>query len=258
MAATRATERQPHAILDVQSRLLKARKIARLVGRARPLAGARILDIGTGSGYIASALAELAGPDGRVWAVDVHDQRRTTHGYGFKRVDDTTLPFEDESFDVVLSNHVIEHVGEAEDQLRHLEEIRRVLVPGGVCYLAVPNRWVLVEPHFRLPFLSWLPAEWRTPYVRLTGRGARYDCNLPTRSEADELFAAVGFRAAELTVEAMRALRDLESPSLPVRALCSAPEPVLRALLPLNPTMVFLLQKPALEIRKPSGARPGA
>ena len=237
-----AQERQPHAILDVESRLLKARKIARLVERVRPLDGARVLDIGAGSGHIASALGQLAGPSGSVWAVDVHDQRRTNDGYEFKQVDGTHLPFEPDSFDVVLSNHVIEHVGARADQLDHLREIHRVLASSGVCYLAVPNRWVLLEPHFRLPFLSWLPTALRDPYVRAARRGEHYDCNLPTRAQAERLFAEAGFAYEEVTIPAMRALREIESPSLPLRLLCAAPEPALRALLPVNPTMIFLLR----------------
>ncbi len=235
-------ERQPHAILDLDSRLLKARKIARLVERVRPLRGARVLDIGAGSGHIASALGQLAGPDGTVWAVDVHDQRQTTDGYGFKHVGGTALPFEPGSFDVVLSNHVIEHVGTRADQLEHLQEIHRALDPSGVCYLAVPNRWVLLEPHFRLPFLSWLPERLRDPYVRAARRGAHYDCNLPTREQAVRLFGESGFGHEEVTIPAMRALKEIEAPSLLVRLLCAAPTPVLRMLLPVNPTMIFLLR----------------
>src|SRR3546814_18660903 len=86
------------------------------------------------------------------------------------------LPFADDSFDVVLSNHVIEHVGEQPEQLAHLSELRRVLTPGGIGYLAVPNRWMLVEPHYRLAFLSWWPHAWRSPYLRLMRKGKFYDC----------------------------------------------------------------------------------
>ena len=43
----------------------------------------------------------------------------------------------------------------------------------------------------------------------------------------------------------MRVLRELETMSVATRVLCSAPEPVLRALLPLNPTMIFLLRRGA-------------
>ena len=129
---TEVLERQPHAILDGDSRRLKAQKIARLVETVRPLRGARLLDIGAGSGYIASNLGELVGDEGEVWAVDVNDQRRTNDGYRFKAVTGTALPFEDDAFDVVLSNHVIEHVGDRSAQLHHLREVGRVLAPGGV------------------------------------------------------------------------------------------------------------------------------
>jgi SAM-dependent methyltransferase len=237
-------ERRPYAILDRPSRLLKAEKIARLVGGAEVLRGARVLDIGCGSGYIAEALAELAGPGGSVHAVDVRDQRLVEDGYEFHQVTGTALPFEDESIDVVLSNHVIEHVGEEPDQLRHLQEVRRVLRPGGLCYLAVPSRWVLVEPHVRLPLLSWLPRAVRSPYVRLAGRGAFYDCDLPTRGRLRRLFAAAGVEATERTLDALLEVGRLETPSKAARLALSAPDPLRRALLPLSPTLVYLLRRP--------------
>jgi SAM-dependent methyltransferase len=68
---------------------------------------------------------------------------------------DERLPFPDGTFDVVISNHVVEHVADPD---RHLSEIRRVLKASGVCYLATPNRWWLFEVHSRLAFLHWLPA----------------------------------------------------------------------------------------------------
>ena len=238
---TEVLERQPHAILDSDSRRLKAQKIASLVESARPLKGARLLDIGAGSGHIASNLRGFVGEEGEVWAVDVNDQRQTNEGYRFKPVTGTDLPFEDDAFDVVLSNHVIEHVGDRAAQLHHLGEIRRVLAPGGVCYLAVPNRWGLVEPHFRLPFLSWIPAGLRDPYVRAARRGSHYDCNLPTRGQATRLFEQAGFRHEDATIAAMRVLRELETMSTATRLLCSSPDWLLRALQPANPTMIFLL-----------------
>jgi SAM-dependent methyltransferase len=238
-----AEDRQPHAVLDPESRLLKARKIELLLARARPLAGAKVLDIGTGSGVIAAALADAVGPEGDVRAVDVVDQRVATDGYHFTQVRDTALPFDESSFDVVVSNHVLDHVGGADEKARHLAEIARVLRPGGVAYVAVANRWVLVEPHFRLPFLSWLPARAQTPYVRLARRGATYDCDLPSRAELLELLAASGLRYEELTIEAMRTLAAVEETGDITRRILTAPEGVLRRLLPIVPTMVFLLRK---------------
>ena len=237
MTATR--ERRPHAILDAQSRVLKARKIIELVGRDR-IAGARVLDIGTGAGVMAAELARLAR---EVVGVDVRDQRTVFDGFRFVQVAGTTLPFEDRSFDVVLSNHVIEHVGERPDQLHHLREVHRVLADDGRGYLAVPNKWVLLEPHFRLPFLSWIPRALRDPYVRAARKGAFYDCNLPTRGSLERLFAEAGFTHREVTIDAMRAMDRVESPNGLTGRILRAPDGVLRALMPVVPTMIYLLSK---------------
>src|SRR5262249_49347647 len=143
--------RASHANLDAASRARKAQKIAALLG-TDSLRGARVLEIGTGSGVISAELARLVGPDGIVESVDVVDERIEVEGYRFTRVSGTALPFADSSFDVVISNHVIEHVGSELDQAHHLREISRLLGTDGRYYLASPSRASIVEPHFQLPF----------------------------------------------------------------------------------------------------------
>ena len=65
------------------------------------------------------------------------------------------IPLPDASVDAIYSFHFLEHL----DDLDHfMKELHRVLKPDGVGYLAMPSRWQLVEPHYRLAFLSWLPA----------------------------------------------------------------------------------------------------
>lgn len=171
--------RTSHADLNIRRRQAKARKIANLLQRHRPLRGASVLEIGTGSGAIAAAFVEEVGPTGSVTAVDVADERQVTEGFRFISVTGAGLPFQPNSFDVVISNHVMEHVGARPVQLLHLREIARVLRCDGVGYLAVPNRWALLEPHFRLWLLSWLPKRCRSAYVRLMRRGTHYDCEPP-------------------------------------------------------------------------------
>src|SRR6185312_4832050 len=111
--------RLPHAALSPTGRLPKAEKIAALlkldsIARTR----LRLLEIGTGSGVIAHYFATRPEFLCEVDAVDVLDQRQVVEGYRYQTVTDMELPFGDGSFDIVISNHVIEHVGRADEQTR--------------------------------------------------------------------------------------------------------------------------------------------
>lgn len=235
--------RLPHAIKDAASRLNKARKIERLVGDERLRDARNILEAGTGSGYIANYLSRQY-HTAEVTATDVTDVRVVHDGYTFVLVDGPDLPFPDRHFDVVVSNHVLEHVGDRGAQLRHLNELRRVLHPDGIIYFAIPNRWSPYEAHFRLPFLSWLPPRLRTPYVRLLRRGTHYDCEPRGMFELRALLAEAEFEFEDVTLSALRTMLELEKfPGLPrwaARALSASAIP----LFPLIPTYAFLLRRP--------------
>jgi SAM-dependent methyltransferase len=240
---TRGRARHPHAVLDRASRIQKAEKIIRLLGQARLDCAVSLLEIGCGSGGIASHIGRSF-PRLQVEAVDVVDSRIDVKGYAFQLVDGTGLPFADERFDVVVSNHVIEHVGNENDQLHHLHEIRRVLAPGGVAYLAVPNRWAFLEPHYRLPLLSWLPSRFADCYVRSTRRGSHYDCRPLGLLDAPQMVGRAGLRAENVTARALRELIAIEWPaSSAARVMGRSPEALLRLALPIMPTFVYLLHK---------------
>jgi len=203
-----------------------------------------MLEIGTGSGGIAHYFGTHPNLRCEVTAVDVIDQRQVTDGYHFEQVLDTSLPFADASFNVVLSNHVIEHVGEREAQRHHLTEIRRVMQPAGVGYLAVPNRWMLVEPHYRLVFLSWLPRRLRGSYVRLMRKGACYDCNPLAKGDLEQLLASANLAFAYLGTRALHEVITIEGGKGRLAGFVETlPDALLDWLALLNPTLIYRMDR---------------
>ncbi|HMM57489.1 MAG: class I SAM-dependent methyltransferase [Xanthomonadales bacterium PRO7] len=242
-----SSERLPHAALDPAGRLPKAEKIAALLALRPAPAGQRLrlLEVGTGAGVIAHYFSTRAGFDCDVDAVDVVDQRKVADGYRFRVVTSAELPFADATFDAVISNHVLEHVGGNTDQRMHLREIARVLKPGGVAYLATPNRWHLVEPHYRLAFLSWLPRKRRSAYLRWRGRGDCYDCEPLSMPELETMLRSSGMTYANICWEAIRAMSASETRrSLAVVLASRIPRVLAYPLRRFSPTHVYLLQRP--------------
>ena len=150
-----------HAGLDESIRNKKALKLLSILEKYVDLKACDLLDIGTGSGHIAHFLSKKCRS---VTSVNLADERVVKEDYHFVKTEDEHLPFPDEKFDVVVSNHVVEHVN---DQTLHIKEIHRVLKKGGHTYLATPNKYALIEPHFHLPFLSWLPRDSAGRYLKL-------------------------------------------------------------------------------------------
>lgn len=104
----------------------------------KPAAGERILDIGAGPGMLAAEMAEAVGPSGAVHGVDVSESmlaiaqrlEQSEHAapMEFVQADACALPFEDGTFDAVVSTQVYEYVPDMAGALR---EARRVLRSGG-------------------------------------------------------------------------------------------------------------------------------
>ena len=160
-----------------EERRQKARKILSVLryhlGRD-DLRGVQILDLGCSLGwFVETAVMDGASAVG----IDIDAPGLTTarrdrdRRCAFLAADGEALPFRDGSVDVLVFNHIYEHVVDPDVVVA---EIRRVLKPEGIVYLGLGNRLGLVEPHYRLPFLSWLPPRVADSYVRRFHRADHY------------------------------------------------------------------------------------
>jgi SAM-dependent methyltransferase len=86
-----------------------------------------------------------------------------SRGIPWVAADGRQLPFRDSAFDVVFSNSVIEHVGDAASQERFAREVARV---GRAYWVQTPNRWFPIEQHLLTPFVHWLPKAWQRAILR--------------------------------------------------------------------------------------------
>jgi len=126
--------------------------------RLRVNAETRILDVG---GTPANWL--LADVRPRVTLLNMpRGQERGEEGFTFVSGDGCRLPFRDQSFEIVFSNSVIEHVGSPEQQRCFADEVRRV---GKRYWVQTPNRWFPVEPHLLTPLVHWLPVSSQRAWV---------------------------------------------------------------------------------------------
>ena len=147
-----------------------------LVRRYAPLQDKRILDVGCGMGMYMAAFLRYTP---HVFGIEVELERAIeahSRAKGVTQALGETLPFPDDSFELVFSHEVLEHVT---DDRRCLQELVRVTRPGGRIAIFVPNRLYAFETHglywrgeyhFGNKFgVNWLPTPWRdrlAPHVR--------------------------------------------------------------------------------------------
>jgi SAM-dependent methyltransferase len=141
---------------------------ARELDRHMPLQGKKLLEIGSGYGTnLATCILDF-GVDGygvepsgvgfgqgyvasrKLFAANGIDPERITNSTG------ESLPFPDESFDIVYSANVLEHTQSPEQVLR---EALRVLRPGGMLSVEMPNFLSYFEGHYMVvgPPILWKP-----------------------------------------------------------------------------------------------------
>lgn len=142
-----------------------------------------ILDYGCGEGKYSSYLSTIAK---KVMAVDIDlfkirkarevniNNKKNLEFMGLKG---NKLMFDDECFDLVFLNEVIEHIVYFD---KTFKEITRVLKKSGFCVIYAPNKLYPFEQHGfeiygkkfgnKFPFITWLPENLTKKYVKFCAR----------------------------------------------------------------------------------------
>jgi SAM-dependent methyltransferase len=109
-----------------------------LIERLPP--GARVLDLGAGAGSFQTDRNDLV-----IVRLDLEPRRERAPGH-WVAADAALLPFAPAVFDLVISNHSLEHFPRLEPALR---ESGRTVKPGGALYIAVPDASTLADRIYR-------------------------------------------------------------------------------------------------------------
>ncbi len=160
------------------------------------------LDLGSATGvissYLKSSFKSIVGVEANE-NLAKQAGKRADQAAIFVVADGGNTPFSSQSFDVIICTQVYEHMGNPGSLPG---EIWRLLKPNGLCFFSGPNRWNVVEEHYSLPFLSWLPSPLANLYMRLTKRGTEYDVHPLFHWQLRSLFAR--FEIHDYTVRLIR------------------------------------------------------
>ena len=198
------SEIHARAVYDSQMRCRKAKKIFAILNEycGNQTDKLSVLDLGCSAGIISEYLSQRFA---RVTGIDI-DRPAIEYALAKARADNLNFyvrnaletGFLDESFDIVICNHTYEHTA---DPGKLLKEIKRILKPGGVCYFAAENRLNIIEAHYKLPFLSYVPKPWAHLYLMLTKKGRFYCENLLTYWGLKRFISKFDFKVTDYTLK---------------------------------------------------------
>lgn len=156
------------------------RRLQMILAAAGQRIRGRVLENGCGVGMYVEKLSPHAGV---VIGLEYDFERCQTASQRVERIVNAAgedLPFPENSFDLILSHEVIEHVA---DDRQAVTEMVRTLKPGGRVVIFCPNRGYPFETHgiywrgrYRfgnIALVNWLPRRWRdrlAPHVRVYAR----------------------------------------------------------------------------------------
>ena len=113
-----------------------------------------VLDIACGDGYGSNMLAKkarsVAGVDIDGETILLAREKYKKENLEYKQGSAARIPYPDNSFEIVVSFETLEH---HDKHIEMMQEIKRVLIPGGVCCISTPDKLVYTDQkNYKNPF----------------------------------------------------------------------------------------------------------
>lgn len=193
-----APEQIPNEVKNEQARVFPRIAFDAIEALGVPLQGAVVVDLGAGLGSASVEASQrgatpIAVEPGSGWRELAFDRIHATGPGGLVAAVGEALPFRDNSIDIVVSLMVLEHVTNPQQVL---EEVFRILKPGGVFFLACENYLCFREPHYRVAWLPLMPKRLGAAYLRLRGRPTEFlydSITYVTRPGVERMLKNCGF-----------------------------------------------------------------
>jgi len=159
-----------------------------------------LLDIGAHDGHISTRISELHNL--RAVCVDLTKNLDSHSQLDFLVADARLLPFKPNSFPMVASISLIEHIPE-DDRRSFYNEIKGVIRDDGYLILQFPNRYFPIESHSFLPFVGYLPSKFHRAF-------SPDFVSVPSKSAIEEDLRNTGFIIVKTVEYAMPFFRPLK------------------------------------------------
>jgi hypothetical protein len=141
---------KPHNLAN-RFRQHRMRKFLELVPMDRKV---RIIDLGGTAAYWRALPALYGLANVEITVMNLDQEPLTDRNLTVTNGDACATGLADNSYDIVHSNSVIEHVGDWPNMEAMAREVRR-LAPA--YFIQTPNYWFPIEPHYKLPLIQYLP-----------------------------------------------------------------------------------------------------
>lgn len=153
-----------HRIYEIISPKFRKKRYSKFLSYISPTHNDRILDIGglpetwTTHQPLAKEVNLI-----NIYQIEFEPKDYTKHNIKILIGNGCDLEMPDQSYDIVYSNSVIEHVGTWSNQVKLASEARRI---GKKLWIQTPAIEFFIEPHYIAPFIHWLPKSLRKRLIR--------------------------------------------------------------------------------------------